>query len=72
MDHSNSVSPRNNGQDKTWDTQSSAQLKHLEPEVVEEDTPLLGNGEGAQEHEWDGAADFLNVPWWNKPSVSDS
>jgi hypothetical protein len=70
------VSPRDT---RKAGTTSSNGFK--EPRISNEDSPLLGNGSEQLDDdgdgddapaalEWDGAADFLNVPWWNKPSVS--
>lgn len=63
------VSPHSNGKDNTW-----LSNKFNGPIVSEEETPLLSDGSNggdiSREHQWEGAADFVDQPWWNTPSVS--
>lgn len=52
-----------------WGRVNSNTSKDIVFNVSEEEAPLLGNDGTQDELEWEGAADFINEPWWNKPSV---
>ena len=76
-DHDEDVSPQTVHHGKAWGAQNSLRRNAGLNTTAggDEVTPLLGDeggpsGDGMEGAvEWEGANDFVGVPWWNKPSV---
>lgn len=76
-DSNDDVSPHTVQHGKPWGAQNSLRRNAgLNAEAASDEvTPLLGDGgspsgdENESVVEWEGANDFIGVPWWNKPSM---
>ena len=73
----NDVSPHTVQDGRPWGAQNSLRRNAGLNTMAARDevTPLLGDGgspsgsDNDTTAEWEGANDFVGVPWWKKPSV---